>query len=1213
MSNPIKDYSNEELNDLLEDIKPNTLDSFKKLRLSTTTSIIKTPIKYLDEIKILVCSKYRIYINPSFTSIKKHLKVSNTSKINYSLTISYYFLLLLTISLQEKHTSDFSSSNRASKIAIVEVYNNIELFLTNREFNTIEDLENLEFNNYYYKDLPISLESYKCKLCLFTNLTYKVVAKHLNIKHNYRSITSTKNSNILVDIPLSIIKGFNYNKTITYIPRLPLLNSEAGDNISLDNIESPTTRSNTLSKSLAKSKIKEYTKEYNSIVESSIYRESTNTNISKESTFFNRTTKYYKYLENKDTTILKDFIYKDLEAKDTFLELLYNLTIKLGYELSNDIESLSLSSRVLFNNTKSRNNKAIKEFKSLENPTKRTYYREFAYLVVYIYNISTKYRDIYSSPLLDSKLLEIIEDFKAFKSILLESSTKSLNSIELYNLRILIIVLINNLLSRELEVSTIENRDFNNPTITFYIIRSLERSTTNFKREDTLEKIISSIIYNSRLFTLGYINFNLNTPSIKIDNPSLFLRNTLENLLTLTSNNYFIELYYIRNKLKWFNYNRVSTYKPIKDIDNNTLLLDNIEIPIIKLKALFLNILSNLEGSLYKDLLLFNTNSTTSSIIDLDPTKIEDNKDNLTSYYSLSNNKYLSKYKDTLLERFLDSTSLFNNYFYRDNNLIKNIEEYLKKVDKFLELLLLNIYLLTSSPLRGEELVIIKYRNTSLGGRRNIYFDKESNLIVINTSYSKSRDITSLDRSNIRYLPPRLTKAIVYYLTLLRPFLDYLNFTYLGNKDIESKLFIKSTKTLISSTKLSTLLYKESKLYFTKGFTKAPYRHLITYLIKERILVNNSNLLSPNKRVKSNSKYNNNIEDSLANRSTLTTNLNYAREDNYFSNKTRDITKRSLEYSKIYFKYFNLDKDRNIDLVVEDFNIRDLDKSIAKTTSSTTTTTTTTISSIDRDAISIAPTIIDKNILDNLTSSSSSSSPTSSRRLATSRTYITPFTNLNLSKRVEDNSILISSSTSNSSSSNSTSRNRLNSTNLEALDTYKSPSKDKEVEDYLNPLEISPSTPRSNRNNIDLDLDNLELATSPLAFSSPTIREKISIRLPTIERGPSLARSTNSSKRSFTTYNIEEEREEEEDNLNISTNLEEEDSPTREPTKKGRGRPKKIRLGTRGRPRKNQDLIITQLQIYLLFFFLLILFSLSLSYYTISFLLTQLFQFYYIL
>jgi len=50
----------------------------------------------------------------------------------------------------------------------------------------------------------------------------------------------------------------------------------------------------------------------------------------------------------------------------------------------------------------------------------------------------------------------------------------------------------------------------------------------------------------------------------------------------------------------------------------------------------------------------------------------------------------------------------------------KSIKSFLDNRTKFLELLAIAIYLTSSSPLRGEEVVVIKYLNTLESGLRNI-------------------------------------------------------------------------------------------------------------------------------------------------------------------------------------------------------------------------------------------------------------------------------------------------------------------------------------------------------------------------------------------------------------------------------------------------------------------------------------------------------------
>ena len=70
------------------------------------------------------------------------------------------------------------------------------------------------------------------------------------------------------------------------------------------------------------------------------------------------------------------------------------------------------------------------------------------------------------------------------------------------------------------------------------------------------------------------------------------------------------------------------------------------------------------------------------------------------------------------------------------------IHRYFDPVGQFLELLALNILLLSSSPLWGQVLVLTNFRSSTLGTLRNILLDKVTNQIAIDTtSLSKERDI----------------------------------------------------------------------------------------------------------------------------------------------------------------------------------------------------------------------------------------------------------------------------------------------------------------------------------------------------------------------------------------------------------------------------------------------------------------------------------------
>ena len=343
--------------------------------------------------------------------------------------------------------------------------------------------------------------------------------------------------------PLLSIRGFPNNRVIYFIPRLPTLSK--GITSSNTSISSASNILSSKTTSI-KSKIKDFNLEYKTLRDANILGASSNTFIDKEATFFNRTTYYYKYLEDKDTNILKGLIYLDL-GYPNFYTLLFKSTIELGYEISSKLDNLSLTTRSILNNTKSNTNKQVNRFKELYPSTKRSYFREFSFLIVYIYNLAINYKDLYTNPYLNTSLFDLSKDLKALEDYY-NSSTIDIEEEIKPKIKVLILKVFNNLLSSKLEISTNTNTTFRNPTIVFFIIRALELDSSSFKKETILEGILSKLIYNSRLFTLGYINNYIKENAL--DNSSTFLEDYINSNLITTSNNYFSELYLLRNKLK---------------------------------------------------------------------------------------------------------------------------------------------------------------------------------------------------------------------------------------------------------------------------------------------------------------------------------------------------------------------------------------------------------------------------------------------------------------------------------------------------------------------------------------------------------------------------------------------------------------------------------------------------------------------------------------
>ena len=283
---------------------------------------------------------------------------------------------------------------------------------------------------------------------------------------------------------------------------------------------------------------------------------------------------------------------------------------------------------------------------------------------------------------------------------------------------------------------------------------------------------------------------------------------------------------------------------------------------------------------------------------------------------------------------------------------------------------------------------------------------------------------------------------------------------YFDIEELETKLFFKVYNKSITSTSLSKSLKTITKKYFKKSIGIKEYRHLITYIIKEKIAKNNIELLSP----KANRTFSNyykakdsNIEDILANHSTLIANTNYARDTNYFSNKTRDITNRSLNFCRLYFNYFNLVEDRTIKDV--------LDTNLEASTISTNTSSLYTNKSKKEDNIT------NTNKTLSTIDSSSINISNNSKEDYKSTTNILEDNSSNKSYRNIENS---SSSNLNIRTKANTLTNKLTNNTLDRLEKeIISPSKNTIINNYLDNINkpLNKKTSNVNTNNLDLDLD----------------------------------------------------------------------------------------------------------------------------------------------
>jgi len=344
-----------------------------------------------------------------------------------------------------------------------------------------------------------------------------------------------------------------------------------------------------------------------------------------------------------------------------------------------------------------------------------------------------------------------------------------------------------------------------------------------------------------RLYSLAIINRkaielnNSNNPSI-ID--SIFTTFYNKNL-TNKSNNCFKELTQIRALTRKIATNTMPKARII-NLGNNTLAIDSKELYLPNLSIFFNNLQDRLEEILFSKLLLLNPSN-----LEIDISKLKDNiyeeKNNFNfTNYKLNN---LDNSKLLLIKRLEDKESRFSKEFikgYNNNRPIYNISRfnlYLKEREEFIKLLGVAIYLLTGCPIRGTEIIQIKYINTLLYRTRNLFIDNNSSYFRVETNYSKSNNITGIDKSIVRFLSPKLSSILKVYLVYIIPFYNFITIKIKGNKEILPYLLEYNNK-LLTSTQISNLLGLEMLKYLGIKLTINSYRHLFKYYIRNILNIN---------------------------------------------------------------------------------------------------------------------------------------------------------------------------------------------------------------------------------------------------------------------------------------------------------------------------------------------------------------------------------------
>lgn len=308
--------------------------------------------------------------------------------------------------------------------------------------------------------------------------------------------------------------------------------------------------------------------------------------------------------------------------------------------------------------------------------------------------------------------------------------------------------------------------------------------------------------------------------------------------LTNTSSNYFEFIFTIRPYLLALSKETVTTTGIIGEVRPNIILYNNIEYPIEKIKELFNNIYTKLEEILLRKLLSINSLDD----LDFDFNRVDNNNLLNRVRFSILDIENLSafKYRPYFLDRLLTRGTYYNKTLVkgvRNNRIVfkpSKLERFNRDINTFVTYLALAIYLFSGGPLRGTELTTILFKNIE-SKTRSLLYNKEEGVFTILTDWRKSSNITRTEKTNIRFIPPRLSKLVIVYILYIIPFKEYINREYFILDEPSTPLLLVRDNKPLTTSLLSTTLELESSRLFRKGLTIASYRKIINYIIKTKL------------------------------------------------------------------------------------------------------------------------------------------------------------------------------------------------------------------------------------------------------------------------------------------------------------------------------------------------------------------------------------------
>jgi hypothetical protein len=151
------------------------------------------------------------------------------------------------------------------------------------------------------------------------------------------------------------------------------------------------------------------------------------------------------------------------------------------------------------------------------------------------------------------------------------------------------------------------------------------------------------------------------------------------------------------------------------------------------------------------------------------------------------------------------------------------VAQYLQRVDRFLQRLLLLVHITGGQPGRATELLSLTHSNTKHSRHRSIFI--EHGLVSTVTTYHKGYSISNSTKIIHRYLPKAVSELVVYYLWLILPFCQSLQRLARGQRGTASPYLWPAGEGTWGSERLRKVLQQEAKSHLQTKLNILSYRH----------------------------------------------------------------------------------------------------------------------------------------------------------------------------------------------------------------------------------------------------------------------------------------------------------------------------------------------------------------------------------------------------